>query len=322
MPETAEAPKSGGDSSVIHDLLIYCWEYVADTPTYPKINLEAQTGIARSIQGCCMWRMRDCIGLREASFVFSRAALLVLPFVYPQICSHASLYWKRWCWGTGWQSYFNTNRCAVGSHSVHHWVYILTMLVFPWLRTPSALVMVSSWHVWLFHIHKSAIASGKIGGASKSMNLFSKILVFCDHLEAQKGFVEGFSEVADICFISVFGEKDMSQDRWQCGVIFLNSAYFFGGRMFDADGKLKTPLDYSRFMFLRSTCSLCGVTDLLLSSKRCQEPRLCDIVIGDERNEKKILGWGALLIAIHPTNCHHPLSKLTEKRLACFTTKN
>ena len=54
MPETAEAPKSGGDSSVIHDLLIYCWEYVADTPTYPKINLEAQTGIARSIQGCCM----------------------------------------------------------------------------------------------------------------------------------------------------------------------------------------------------------------------------------------------------------------------------
>lgn len=60
--------------------------------------------------------------------------------------------------------------------------------------------------------------------------------------------------------------------------------------MFDADGKLKTPLDYSRFMFLRSTCSLCGVTDLLLSSKRCQEPRLCDIVIGDERNEKKILG--------------------------------
>lgn len=45
------------------------------------------------------------------------------------------------------------------------------------------------------------------------MNLFSKILVFCDHLEAQKGFVEGFSEVADICFISAFGEKDMSQDR-------------------------------------------------------------------------------------------------------------
>lgn len=81
--------------------------------------------------------------------------------------------------------------------------------------------------------------------------------------------------------------------------------------MFDADGKLKTPLN-SKFMFLRSTCSLRGVTDLLLSSNRCQDPRLCDIGIGDERNEKKILGWGAFLIAIHPTNCHQPLSKLTE----------
>ena len=47
-------------------------------------------------------------------------------------------------------------------------------------------------------------------GASKSMNVFWKMLLICDHFEAQKGFVESFSEVADICFFSVFGEKIMS----------------------------------------------------------------------------------------------------------------